>query len=87
LISIFPVVYAQATRLLNTISHRSLGLAPNTVDGRMQTTENLSDCISFNAFSASHFVLAYDVIAFLTLLSSSSSASVSDMPYMLWDDE
>src|SRR5262245_32925821 len=58
LISIRPVVYAHATKLLKTMSHRSRGLAPKTVDGRRHTTVNCGSAIRLSAHSASHFVLA-----------------------------
>src|SRR5262245_23757301 len=86
LISILPVVKAHATRLLNTISHRNLGLAPNAVEGRMQTTVKSDEPSAFNASSASHLVRAYAVIGFFSLSSSSSSSLLLDTPYMLCEE-
>ena len=71
-ISIFPVVYAQATRLLKTISVLNLGLAPKTVEGLNETTVNLSSESLFNSFSASHLASAYAVTGFFSLSYSSS---------------
>ena len=77
---------SQETKLLNTISQRSLGLAPKTVDGRKLVTTNSSVDIACSFCSAFHFAIAYAVIGFLTLSSSSNSSLVSDIPYILCDE-
>ena len=80
MISIFPSVKAQATKLLKTISVLNLGLTPKTVEGLKIVTQK-SLLFSFNkSHSAFHLEDAYSVIGFLIDLSSSSSLLVLDIP-------
>jgi nucleoside-diphosphate-sugar epimerase len=57
-ISIDPVVYAHATRLLKTTSHLKRGLTPNTVEGRKQTTVKEFEFNFLRETSASHLAAA-----------------------------
>src|SRR5690349_2076095 len=81
-----PVVTAQPTRLLTTISPRSRGDTPYTVALRRNVGLNLSSASSSRSCSTATLDSAYAVIGEKDACSSRMSSGL-DAPYTLHDDE